>query len=314
VSIHRDSDLNYTGQPTNPTFGTHEFHSRTLDPTTGTWAGLDKWRGLLSAPQTLNRYTYVTNNPATLIDNLGYDPVRVIGGTSYDYLPASQSWEPIPATTPAFFPAPPLPPYSIHRPAYTPPTTNSYFNRFIQQVSFSTPARVSAPQISARHTALDCVGDMKVGTSPRQLAINEARGKALAEANLQTKPQWVQDLNHANQAFAEKARPLIMLGFAGLGGTATKAELTYTLETKAAGQMSGRGWSNDLISNAINQPTRTVITRDTRWDPAINARRDDPATAYYATDGSYVVRNDVNGTVVQVSDKFKPTWKAPWEK
>nr|WP_279539027.1 colicin E5-related ribonuclease [Paenarthrobacter sp. MSM-2-10-13] len=105
-----------------------------------------------------------------------------------------------------------------------------------------------------------------------------------------------------------------MLGFAGLGGTATKAELTYTLETKAAGQMSGRGWSNDLISNAINQPTRTVITRDTRWDPAINARRDDPATAYYATDGSYVVRNDVNGTVVQVSDKFKPTWKAPWEK
>lgn len=51
--------------------------------------------------------------------------------------------------------------------------------------------------------------------SPGQLAINEACGKALAEANLQTKPQWVQDLNHANQAFADKATPIVMLFIAG---------------------------------------------------------------------------------------------------
>lgn len=67
-----DSDPNYTGQPTNTTHTTHRFHSRTLDPATGTWTGQDKWRGLLTQPQTLNRYNYVTNNPTTLTDYHGY--------------------------------------------------------------------------------------------------------------------------------------------------------------------------------------------------------------------------------------------------
>ncbi|MDR6689047.1 hypothetical protein J2Y41_004651 [Arthrobacter sp. 1088] len=153
--------------------------------------------------------------------------------------------------------------------------------------------------------------------SPEQLAINEACGKALAEANLQTKPQWEQDLNHANQAFADKARPLVALGIAALGTAGASSDatrLTYTIETKIGDQMSKRGWTNSSISQAINGPTRTVATRDTRFDPTQGGRRDDPATAYYAADGSYVVRNDINGTIVQVSDKFKPTWKAPWDK
>ncbi|MFF1828256.1 RHS repeat-associated core domain-containing protein [Paenarthrobacter sp. NPDC058040] len=213
-----DSDPNYTGNPTDSTFGTHQFHARTLDPSTATWTGQDKWRGLLNAPQTLNRYAYTLNNPTTLVDNLGYDPVRVIDGTSYDYLPASQSWEPIPDSTPAFLPVPPVPPLSIRRPDYTPSTGNSYFNRILQQAAVYTPARASAPQISATHTALNCVGNVKVGMSPEQLAINEACGNALAEANLQTKPQWAQDLVHGNQAFADKARPLVALGIAGSVG------------------------------------------------------------------------------------------------
>jgi hypothetical protein len=60
--------------------------------------------------------------------------------------------------------------------------------------------------------------------SPEQLAINEACGNALAKANLQTKPQWVQDLVHANQEFANKARPVVMIGIAGgMGGTGAGA-------------------------------------------------------------------------------------------
>ncbi|WP_309930729.1 RHS repeat-associated core domain-containing protein, partial [Arthrobacter sp. 1088] len=87
-----DADPNYTGQTTNSTYGTHRFHARTLDPSTGTWTGQDTWRGLLTQPKSLHRYNYVNNNPATFIDHLGYDPVlsdgtdwNAISPSSYGY-------------------------------------------------------------------------------------------------------------------------------------------------------------------------------------------------------------------------------------
>ncbi len=40
----------------------------------------------------------------------------------------------------------------------------------------------------------------------------------------------------------------------------------------------------------------------------------DPATGYVAKDGSYVILNDVTNDVVQVSNRFDPAWKAPWDK
>ncbi|WP_429244211.1 colicin E5-related ribonuclease [Luteibacter sp. 621] len=38
----------------------------------------------------------------------------------------------------------------------------------------------------------------------------------------------------------------------------------------------------------------------------------DPATAYYSRSGGYVVRNDVTGDIVQISNRNDPGWKAPW--
>lgn len=43
------------------------------------------------------------------------------------------------------------------------------------------------------------------------------------------------------------------------------------------------------------------------------ARLNDPATGYIAKDGSYVVRNDRAGAIVQVSNKNCPEWVAPWD-
>lgn len=39
---------------------------------------------------------------------------------------------------------------------------------------------------------------------------------------------------------------------------------------------------------------------------------DDPATAYIDAAGNYVVRNDVTGDIVQVSDRFDPNWISPF--
>ncbi|MDF2077301.1 colicin E5-related ribonuclease [Pseudomonas mendocina] len=60
-------------------------------------------------------------------------------------------------------------------------------------------------------------------------------------------------------------------------------------------------------------PSKTVVTKDTRFDPVSGTRLNDPATGYIASDGSYVVRNDRTGAIVQVSDKNDKNWVAPWD-
>lgn len=97
------------------------------------------------------------------------------------------------------------------------------------------------------------------------------------------------------------------------GVTSGASKTAFTIEHKIAGQMGERGWTFESISSAIDSPVKTVLTKDTRFDPSIGKRLNQPATAYYAQDGSYVVRNDMTGKIVQVSNKFDKGWIAPWD-
>jgi filamentous hemagglutinin len=82
------------------------------------------------------------------------------------------------------------------------------------------------------------------------------------------------------------------------GGAAT---LTTTIDTKIAGQIASIGWTTASIDETIASPVAT--------SPTFNRATGNPATACYATDGSYIVRDNVTGKVAQISDKFDPTWK-----
>lgn len=77
--------------------------------------------------------------------------------------------------------------------------------------------------------------------------------------------------------------------------------------------MRQRGWNNDLIAETIRSPYRRAVTRDTRYKmDTPGQKRNDPATAYIRTDGSYVVRNDITEDIVQVSDRNDPDWQSPF--
>ncbi|CUH97800.1 hypothetical protein P22_3946 [Propionispora sp. 2/2-37] len=101
----------------------------------------------------------------------------------------------------------------------------------------------------------------------------------------------------------------ISKGKKGLGNV---GKITYSVETKIVKQMEKRGWSNEMVDDAINNSVRTVKTVDTRNNPLTGTKNNDPATAYYSKDGGYVVRNDRTGDIVQVSDRNDPNWVAPW--
>ena len=78
-------------------------------------------------------------------------------------------------------------------------------------------------------------------------------------------------------------------------------------------QMAKRGWDRSTIDKTIANPSRTVKTRDTRHKPDGGERNNDPATAYINSDGSYVVRNDRTGDIVQISDRVDSGWKSPFD-
>ncbi|WAP70961.1 colicin E5-related ribonuclease [Jiella pelagia] len=81
--------------------------------------------------------------------------------------------------------------------------------------------------------------------------------------------------------------------------------------TKIERQMAKRGWTKESVEATINAPHRRASTRDTRWKPN-GTRARDPATAYINRDGSYVVRNDATGDIVQISDRTNPSWSSPF--
>ena len=93
-------------------------------------------------------------------------------------------------------------------------------------------------------------------------------------------------------------------------GVAKKVRTKF--EKKIEKQMNKRGWSKDDINSTIENPKKTAQTRDTRWK-SDGSRRDDPATAYIREDGHYVVRNNNDGTIVQISNRNTDNWKSPFE-
>jgi len=76
----------FTGQEWEEYTWLYHFYAREYDPVVGVWLQQDPYRGQLENPTTLYRYQYVSNNPATLTDVLGFVPslAGVKDGT-YEY-------------------------------------------------------------------------------------------------------------------------------------------------------------------------------------------------------------------------------------
>mgnify|MGYP000972459138 CR=1 FL=1 len=73
-------------------------------------------------------------------------------------------------------------------------------------------------------------------------------------------------------------------------------KVMYKLTAKIMNQMSKRGWTEKLISKTL----KNKITRE-----ATNKATGNKATAFFAKDGSYVVKDDVTNEIIQISDRLR---------
>jgi RHS repeat-associated protein len=63
----------FTGEPYDPNVGFQYHRARWMDPRVGRFVRMDPFRGRHTAPPSLHRYSYASQNPVTLIDPSGLD-------------------------------------------------------------------------------------------------------------------------------------------------------------------------------------------------------------------------------------------------
>jgi RHS repeat-associated protein len=86
------------------------------------------------------------------------------------------------------------------------------------------------------------------------------------------------------------------------GPNATRGGSSLLTHIPAAGrkasQLARRGWTREAINETVNNPFTTRA--------ATNRATGNPATAFFRKDGSHVIRDNVTGDLVQVSDRTNP--------
>jgi RHS repeat-associated protein len=85
-------DRQYNGRVYDPGTGFHDYGARMYWPQIGRFISADSVTGSPGSPATLNRYSYVLNNPYKYVDPSGRDPVQSriwANPISYDYLQRS---------------------------------------------------------------------------------------------------------------------------------------------------------------------------------------------------------------------------------
>lgn len=70
----------------------------------------------------------------------------------------------------------------------------------------------------------------------------------------------------------------------GTGPPSIVKEISITIEPKIATQMGKRGWTESSIQSVIENPVRTVVTKDTRFDSVSGSRLNDPVNFRGALD------------------------------
>lgn len=67
---------------------------------------------------------------------------------------------------------------------------------------------------------------------------------------------------------------------------------------RKANQLARRGWTREAINETVNNPFTTRA--------ATNRATGNAATAFFRKDGSHVIRDNVTGDLVQMSDRANP--------
>jgi RHS repeat-associated protein len=76
----------FTGEQVDGEIGLAYLRARYYDPAVGRFVSQDPWPALADAPQSVNRYAYVANNPVNVVDPSGALNLKQVGQGAWDFL------------------------------------------------------------------------------------------------------------------------------------------------------------------------------------------------------------------------------------
>ena len=307
-----ENDFLYAGEQYNAGTGLYYLRARYMDPSTGTFISMDSYQGSIYDPVSLHKYLYANANPVTYVDPSGYNSNTLVaqmitinikcnlissayrtvlgslvGMAAGGVIGAVDSWaggnELHQIVDDAF------------KGALTGFFCGGVMSAFANFAWFLPELEVALK--------IQPIAGVILGYFGIKDSLDNGHGKQAVIRTLLTLPSII-----------GSAAVLKDVKLPKFGSKSGSESIDYTYDPKKIGkQMEKRGWTEEAIQETLDNPVRTVETRDTRWLPGADGPLDDPATAYYASDGSYVVRNDKTGVITQISNKNDPNWIAPWD-
>jgi len=293
-----NNNITYAGYQYDKETGLYYLNARMYDPVTARFLQEDSYRGDRNDPLSLNLYTYCSNEPMMYTDPSGHFSIagtivsRVVSSVVKQIVSSTTSKKSSKASSKSTS--------SINSSSTNNNTLASVVKNVLTSVvEWSAVSKMydainnNANEINvvkAYNTQTMTVYTVKPGDTLSQIA--ERYGvttSTLTNAN-----------NISNPNFILEGQTIKI-------PTGTK-NINFTYEPKIKDQMIKRGWTDADIRDALNNSSKTVKGMDTRHRPD-GTRNNEPATSYYRKDGSYVVRNDRTGDIVQVSDRNDPDWK-----
>mgnify|MGYP001011239774 FL=1 len=291
----------YAGEQFDEATGQYYLRARHYDPATSRMLTEDIYRGDIEDPQSLNLYTYCENNPIKYIDPSGYKCMDAIAGWAKSVDDAlffgaggwisnkirklfgaeENDWEYLKSNNKDFA---------------TTYKTGSYTNAVYGVVNLAGGLKKIIT--SGGEAIVNNSGEIiQVVSGTVEGIIQAAKGAGITlisagNASNSGNPEDEKRQDDINKGGSK--------GSKGKGSNGLKFGSTTKSAEKLANQMSKRGWTetsvNDTVNNAFTTRTST------------NLANNNPATAYFNKDGSYVVVDNVTKEVVQVSNRLDPKW------
>ncbi len=298
----------YTGHEHNKEFALINMNGRMYDPVVGRMLSADNNLQLPEYSQNYNRYTYALNNPLKFTDPTGNDWYYDAEGIAkWDKDLTEENFAD-----------------KIKNGKYIGQTYLHIFDdghaEFGDQKGELLPLKmleatdISASQSNNESTATDKNAFVQSGAGYEDYNYNEATGNYESQNQIEWKKTGKEMSDFADFADDLIINTTMTMATWELGGSVGLKWASKYFSKPASSIFSyitphitkdlvARGWTKELIHLAVNKSftTRVALDKTTGgiWEEA---------TAFYLKKGKgwYVVRNNISGKIVQISDRTKP--------